>query len=167
MELKDALFHIALSKTNGIGCITARNLLNHLGSVKAIFECPASRLQKIPGIGAKTISAIKSQNFQDAERIYNECLKSNIETLFISSNDYPKKLKNEQDAPLLLYKKGTSHLNHPKVVGIVGTRQSTTYGKDFVEKIVEGLVPHNVQVVSGLAYGIDIAAHTSAIRHGL
>ncbi|HEX8061338.1 MAG TPA: DNA-processing protein DprA, partial [Cyclobacteriaceae bacterium] len=66
-----------------------------------------------------------------------------------------------------LYFKGNCNLNHRKVVGIVGTRQATAYGRKIVEQIVEDLVPHEAMIVSGLAYGIDIHAHRQAVKRQL
>jgi DNA processing protein len=76
-------------------------------------------------------------------------------------------LKQCHDSPLMLYYKGTADLNAPKIVAMVGTRKATEYGRDMCRKIVEGLIEHNVLIVSGLAYGIDTWSHKAALDNKL
>jgi DNA processing protein len=80
---------------------------------------------------------------------------------------YPKRLSHYPDAPLLVYYKGNADLEHPRIVGIVGTRKPTDRGKAICEEIVEGLKDYGALIISGLAYGIDVAAHKKALELGM
>src|SRR5690606_7555267 len=119
---------------------------------------------KIPGIGPKTAQLIAHHEaFERAEQEIAFIEKYKIEPIFYTDKKYPKRLKNCVDAPALLYFKGKADLNNQKIVAIVGTRNASAYGKAFCEKLIDGLKEHNVLIVSGLAYGIDIAAHKAAL----
>lgn len=162
------LYEIALTFIKGIGDVTIRNLLSYCGSAEEIFKTPKSHLEKIPGIGPKTAGLIVNHcSFERAEQELNFIEKYKIAPLFITSDNYPKRLKNCADAPVLLYFKGKTNLNNQKIISIVGTRNATSYGSQLCERIVSGLRDYNVLVVSGLAYGIDIYAHKAALTHQL
>jgi DNA processing protein len=162
------LHEIALTMVKGIGDITIKTLLNHFGSAEEIFKAKKSHLQKIPYIGSKTADSILSQDsFARAEKELNFIEKYKINAIFINSDNYPKRLRNCHDAPVLLYFKGNANLNNQKIVAIVGTRNATAYGKAFCDNLIVGLQQHGLLVVSGLAYGIDIAAHQASINHHL
>ncbi|MES2387507.1 MAG: DNA-processing protein DprA, partial [Bacteroidota bacterium] len=132
------------------------------------FKTPKGKLLKIPGVGEFTANAMTSSNvLQEAEKIRERADKDGHQLLFYTDKDYPERLKPISDAPTLLYYNGNANLNQTKIVSIVGTRRATEYGKDVTEAIVKTLLKHNVLVVSGLAYGIDIAAHRAALHVGL
>jgi len=123
---------------------------------------------KVPGIGPVAAHAIRQmETFDAAEKEISKALKDQVEILYYVDAAYPSRLKNIEDSPVLLYAKGNVNLNTTKIVSIVGTRKATAYGKTFVEKIIEALVPHGPLIVSGLAYGIDIHAHKLALQHNL
>lgn len=162
------LHEIALTMVKGIGDITIKTLLNYCGSAEEIFKTKKSQLQKIPNIGSKTADSILSQeSFARAEKELNFIEKYKIQAHFISSDHYPKRLRNCIDAPVLLFFKGEADLNNQKIISIVGTRNASNYGKAFCDTLVEGLQQHNLLVVSGLAYGIDIAAHKAALNNNV
>jgi DNA processing protein len=162
-------FQIALSNLKGIGDSTAKLLLSYCGSADAIFKTSAAKLSKIPGIGPSTINAIKKniEAFEIAENEIQFIEKENIKTFFILDENYPKKLKYCNDAPILLYGKGNLDLNPSKLISIVGTRHATEYGKLITENLIADLAEYDVSIISGLAYGIDIAAHKSALKQNL
>ncbi len=87
--------------------------------------------------------------------------------LFFTDPAYPTRLLKHRNAPALLFYKGTADLNAPKILAVVGTRKPTEYGKQVTEKIIGSLALPDLVIISGLAYGIDAAAHKSALRHGL
>jgi DNA processing protein len=162
------LYEVALSHIPGVGDILAKQLLSYCGSAEAVFKNSKGKLAKIPGIGLKTIEAIIHKKvLLEAEKEILLAQKHQVELLFYTHKKYPARLKQINDAPCLLYYKGSADLNRLKVVSIVGTRQASDYGKAMVEEIVEGLSKHNTLVVSGLAYGIDITAHRSALKNNL
>lgn len=164
----EKIYQVALSMVPGIGDITAKTLVSYCGSAKEVFKKNRNHLSKIPGIGQINADKILSFNdFSTAEAEINKCIKHKIEILFFTDSSYPKKLKHAPDSPSVLFYRGTANLNNYKTVAIVGTRKSTGYGREFTEKIVEKLAPHNALIVSGLAYGIDINAHKAALKYGL
>ena len=134
-------FQIALSNLKGIGDSTAKLLLSYCGSADAIFKTSAAKLSKIPGIGPSTINAIKKniEAFEIAENEIQFIEKENIKTFFILDENYPKKLKYCNDAPILLYGKGNLDLNPSKLISIVGTRHATEYGKLITENLIADL----------------------------
>ena len=161
---EDLLYKIAITKITKVGPVTARNLVSYCGGVKAIFEASKKELLKIPGVGELTASNIMNKKVLfEAERELKFVEANNIKTLFFLDDDYPLRLKQFQDSPILLYYKGSVDLNFPRIVAIVGTRTPTVRGKAICEEIVEGLIPYNVLTVSGLAYGVDIVAHQKCL----
>ena len=164
----DTQYRIALTLIPGVGSILAKSLLGYCGSPEAVFRMPKAKLEKIPGIGRITAQRIANANvLKEAEDELRFVEKEGIRLIFFTDEDYPFRLKQCMDGPILLYYKGTADLNHPKIIGIVGTRNATEYGRWATERIVEELAPWQPLVISGLAYGIDIAAHKAALAAGL
>ena len=158
-------YQIALTLIPGVGAVNSRLLLKHFGSAEELFKAKKSQLLAIPGIGEKTANSILQHDFfERAEKEMDFVEKYKIRTFFYTSEDYPKRLKNCYDAPVLLYYKGNADLNSSKVVSIVGTRKATQYGRELTNSLVDELQKHNVLVVSGLAYGIDAMAHKACLR---
>lgn len=163
-------YQIALTFIKGIGPVLAKKLIAYVGSAEGIFREKERSLIKIPGIGeylAKQVSKQDVMNQADAEMEFIS--KHQVKTLFYLDKDYPGRLKHCIDAPVLLYMLGEADLNMKKAVSIVGTRKATSYGKDLCLQIVSGLSAgnHDVLVVSGLAFGIDVTAHKAALSNGL
>lgn len=162
------LHKIALTFIKSIGPVNAKNLLAYCGSAEAVFSATKNQLLQIPGIGEKTVEAILNT---DALRRAAEELKfiekHGIEVLFFSDENYPKRLKNCFDSPILLYFKGKADLNHSRIISVVGTRNATEYGKILCKQLCEVLAPYNVLIVSGLAYGIDVTAHKECIANDI
>lgn len=170
MNDKDLKYKIALSLIPKVGHITAKKLVAYVGSYEGVFKEKKSSLQKIPGIGVKLSDLITRANvLTKAEEEVEFIHKNNINVLFYLDKQYPERLKNCDDAPILLYTLGKVDLNVRKVISIVGTRKATVEGMSFCEKLVKDLKnrEHNPIVVSGLAYGIDATAHNAALENGL
>jgi DNA processing protein len=102
----------------------------------------------------------------ETELMYME--EHSIRALTLTDNDYPQRLTECQDAPIILYYKGNADLNQAKIVSIVGTRQCTPYGQDLIHRFIADLrqACPQVLIVSGLAYGVDIHAHREALANG-
>lgn len=168
---EEKIFQIALSLVPGIGNVHNKQLFSYLGSAKAVFNATPGKLQSIPGIGLKTASVFRQTNLSDliekAEKEWQRAEKGNVKILHFTSEEYPDRLKHILDGPSILYYKGSANLNPIKTVSIVGTRQATDYGKEVVDMIIQGLAEHHAQIISGLAYGIDVYAHKAALRQGL
>ncbi len=162
------VFRIALTMVEGVGDVLARQLISYCGDVEAIFKEKKRSLEKIPEIGPKTAASIISfKNFKRAQEELLFVKKHGIKMHFYLDDDYPSRLKNCADAPVLLFYKGTAPLNHNRMVAVVGTRKATDYGKEFTNKLVEELGLMKAIVVSGLAYGIDIAAHKASLNKNI
>jgi DNA processing protein len=161
---------IALGLIPRIGDINARKLVSHFGSVEAIFNEPYRNLTKIPGIGNGLAKYICDRSYLDtADKEAEYVTKNNIRTFFYLDSDYPFRLRQCDDSPVVFFFKGKCNLDSAKILSIVGTRNATTRGRELCEKIVGGLaVGHpDLVIVSGLAYGIDIAAHKAALANNL
>lgn len=169
--MDEKLLHkIALSIIPGIGGILARNVVAYVGNIEGVFTESLKSLQKIPGIGEINAHRIKDKEiFKNAEKELRFIEKNEIDVLFYTDKNFPRRLKTCSDAPVLLYTKGNMNLNEHRIVSIVGTRNATNYGKQVSDELIQNFSKRNykVLVVSGLAYGIDIQAHKSALKYNL
>jgi DNA processing protein len=164
----ELLYKIGITLIPGVGDVNAKKLIAYCGGVEAVFKEKQKALVKIPGIGLSMAdSVIKSNVLAQAEKEINFIEKNEITPLFYLDKGYPERLKHCNDSPIMLYYKGNCNLNAGKILGIVGTRNATEYGKEICYKIIEDLAPLNVIIVSGLAYGIDVHAHKAALHCGL
>ncbi len=159
----ELLYKIALTFVPNIGPVLAKNLISYCGGVEPIFKEKKKALSKIPGIGEARANDIHEANvFSRAEQEMSFILKNNVQALFFLDEQYPKRMKNFDYCPILLYYKGSCDLNHNRTVALVGTRKPTEHGKRMTEILVEQLKPYNVLIVSGLAYGVDGTTHKKA-----
>lgn len=161
-------YQVALTLLPDVGPVLARNLVSYCGSIEEIFNKSARQLEKIPGIGPATASNIINQDtYKRAEKEVEFIRKHKIETLFYLDERYPLRLKNCDDAPVMLYFKGNADFNAQRMLAVVGTRNATDYGKELTERLITDLTPYGVTIVSGMAYGIDIFAHRQAVKQQL
>lgn len=164
----DTLYLLALAHMPGVGAVTARQLISYCGGAKQVFESGYRKLVKIPGIGDQTArTVLRKETLASAEKELLSCRKKGITVCSYKDKSYPRRLLPLYDAPLVLYLDGDMDLNAQRTVGIVGTRKVTDYGKNITGEIVRELVPFAPVIISGLAYGVDIAAHRGALRHSL
>lgn len=164
--IMNILEKIALTKIKGIGPKLSRILLAYNGSIEEIFRCSKKQLLTIPGINENIANTIVSKNFiKQAEEEYSFILKHAIQILWIEDENYPMRLKNCEDSPILLYFKGNANLNPSRAVSIVGTRNLTSYGRRICENFIPKLKEYGIQIISGLAYGVDYLAHLEALNH--
>ena len=167
---EDLQYKIALSMISGIGNMNAKKLIAYVGNIEGVFKEKKQNLEKIPGIGAKlSKEIINSDALTKAEEEIKFTEKNKIEVLFFNDKSYPERLKHCEDSPIIIYQKGKYDLNKEKILSIVGTRNATITGKENCNKLIENLTEsgHNPLIVSGLAYGVDICAHKSAIKNNL
>jgi DNA processing protein len=159
---------IALQMIPKIGPVAAKTLIAYCGSPGDIFKQKKDSLVRIPGIGPKISENIRSfKDFDKAAKEVEFIEKHKIKPLYFLADDYPHRLKELPESPIMLFYKGTADLNQSRVLAIVGTRKATEYGKAITEKLVEELAQYKVLVVSGLAYGIDYHAHKDALKHSM
>ncbi|MES2560918.1 MAG: DNA-processing protein DprA [Bacteroidota bacterium] len=162
------LHQIAITLIPGVGDVLAKNLISYCGGVEEVFRTKKSHLLKIPGVGEKVASAVYAfKDFKRAEQELSFIEKHKVKPLFYLEKNYPVRLKQIEDAPVMLYYLGEGDLNNSKIVGIVGTRKASEYGKACVENLVAQLAETGCLILSGLAYGIDIHAHRDALKYKL
>ena len=170
MNEYEKVCQIALTLLKGVGYTNAKNLVNCLGSASNLFSCTKQDLLSLPGVQSKSLVYSLIDQFstvlKTAEKEYQLCQQQGITPIFYTDSAYPTQLNECTDAPLLLFQKGNISLNQGTFVSIVGTRQATNYGKEQCFKLVNDLAKQipNLVIVSGLAYGIDIAAHKAALQ---
>lgn len=163
-------YKIALSLIPGVGGVLARNLVAYVGSAEGVFSESLKALTKIPRIGEVNARRIKNAEVMErAEKEIEFIQKHNIQTYFYSDKNFPRRLRNCEDAPVLIYSKGEINLDEQRIISIVGTRNATEYGKQVCDELIQQFSErnYNVLVVSGLAYGIDIQAHKSALKYNV
>jgi DNA processing protein len=161
----DTFYLLALAGVKHLGPVSARNLIAYCGSARAVFELPKSRLMRVPGIGGKLIGRIRSkETLLRAEEALKACEAQGIRPTGYLSPAYPQLLKNTYDSPLILFQQGPLDLNAQPNLAIVGTRKATGYGKQMAERFARHFAARGINVVSGLAYGIDITAHRASLQ---
>ncbi len=164
----ELLYEVALTLIPGVGDVNAKKLIAYCGGAEAVFQEKKKNLLSIPGIGERTVDSVISQNvLRRAERELDFADRNGIRILYYLNPDYPKRLQHCYDSPVIIYCKGYTDLNVEKIVGVVGTRNVTDYGKMLTEKLIHDLVDDDVLVVSGLAYGVDTCAHKAALKNDL
>ncbi len=168
MEEEELLYTLALQRVKGVGDITAKKLLGACGSAKSVFLEKGSVLELIPRIGRNTSTHIFDKtNLIAAEKELQKIKDYKIDTHSFLSATYPEYLKNCEDGPILFFQDGNFDFSKPRIISIVGTRNMTSYGKEFCEKLVEELAGYDPIIVSGFAYGVDICAHRAAVKNNL
>ena len=158
-------YQIALTQIDSIGPSLAKHLLERFGTARGVFNASKKDLLDIEYFGNyRAEKIIRFNNFTNADAEVLFVQQKKITPLFINDAAYPKKLAACSDAPTILYYKGTAPINQSRVISIVGTRLPTHYGKWLTTLIIEQLAPYNPLIISGLAYGIDVTAHQSALN---
>jgi len=166
--MEDLLHQVALTFIPKVGAVTARNLISYCGSAAAVFEATRQSLLKIPGVGPQIADSIlQAEVLELAEQEIGFMERHGIEAIFYLDEAYPQRLKYLPDSPPLIYYRGNASLNPERSVAIVGTRKPSPQGLRFCEELVEGLLPYGVTIISGLAFGIDVAAHRACLELGL
>ena len=166
----DTFYHIALTQTPLIGSVNAKNLVAYCGGVREVFELKKKDLMSIEGVGPKIAESIHTgEGLRSAEREMRFLEGTDIRPIFFLNNEYPQRLLDIYNAPVLIYFNGSDDrlLQHERIVAVVGTRKPTHNGKQICEQLVEGLKPHNCLIVSGLAFGIDIVAHKTSVENSM
>jgi DNA processing protein len=168
--MEELHFKIALSNIPGIGPMLARRLVAYTGGVEAVFREKKILLEKVPGIGQIKASLVDRKGLlEEAEKEIDYMHKNNIQALFYLDENYPARLRECEDSPIIIYVKGNDRLNAEKMISIVGTRNASDYGRACTEEIVEYMAARypEIVIVSGLAFGIDITAHKAAIKNNI
>jgi DNA processing protein len=138
----------------------AQTIIEHHANIRDIFPDASEKLVN----GLRNIDEAKAR----AEAELEFCQKHGILPLPMNDEHYPARLRECDDAPLMLFYRGNADLNQQRVINIVGTRHCTAYGKDVISRFVRDLksLCPQLLIVSGLAYGVDINAHRAALENG-
>lgn len=161
-------YQLALTLLEGFGIASLRPLLEQYNATE-IFTIPPAELLENTKVNPACLDAITEfKNWRRVEKEIDIIEKNKIQTYFITDTNYPYRLRECADAPLLLYGRGSLNLNAPKVLAIVGTRRNSPIGKKFTEEILSGIQEYSdTIIVSGLAAGIDTLAHQGALKNKL
>lgn len=161
-------YQIALTQLCGFGPIKTKQLLQLVENEEEIFTLSLRKLSQNTGI---SFDLLKKMNREEAllesEKILKEIQRYSIDFVFYTSPDYPRRLKQCDDAPLVLYFRGKMDLNDTRFVAVVGTRDASEYGKRICTELIQQFAGTNIVVVSGMAYGIDITIHQLCIQYGV
>lgn len=169
MNSQEVLYTIALTLSRNINLQAMNTLMQKLGSATAIFDHRQDIRDVLPDAHVKLVKSISSMEtmLKRAEEEMAFAQKSQIQCLCMNDENYPARLRECPDAPIMLYYRGNANLNAKHIVSIVGTRQITEYGKDVCRSFLKDLsemVPDTL-IVSGLAYGVDIHAQRAALEN--
>ncbi|HJX72443.1 MAG TPA: DNA-processing protein DprA [Bacteroidales bacterium] len=171
MTKDDSLrYQIGISLIPKIGPVLSRRLIEYCGSAEGVFREKQSGLLKVPGFGEKLSGQLRNKEvLEQADSEIEYMMKNNITPVFYLDKNYPRRLKQCEDAPVIFFLKGSTNLDRQKILSIVGTRNASEYGKELCNKLIEGLAGQHsdLLIISGLAYGIDVCAHKSALKQEL
>lgn len=168
MTTSELFYTLALLQVEGVGDIVAKKLIHHCGSAEKVFETKKDKLKSIDGIGDILLKKLAQKHlFDTAQKELDFIEKENITFHSFFDENYPERLKHCVDGPTVLFSSGNINLKDKRIISIVGTRNITSYGTAFCQKLIEDLAPLNPVIVSGFAYGVDITVHQLAIEHNL
>lgn len=170
MSEQELIYTMALTRISNFNFAMALELYRRMGSATAIYEHRNNIGDAIEDCSPRLVAALKDwdEPMKRAEKEMEFIIKHRIKALTPASADYPQRLNECCDAPLVLYYKGNADLNKARVLNIIGTRNCTLYGQDIIRNFctqLKELVP-DALIVSGLAYGVDIHAHRNALNNG-
>ena len=164
MMVRDML---ALVLVSGVGPVIIRNLLNQFGTASAAIRAGESRLKAVENIGPKLAEKIaRALDNTEIDKEIALCKDHQVAIMLQSDDDFPECLREMPDCPAMLFVKGRIEPIDRLAVAVVGSRRSTQYGRRMADKLATSLARSGMTVVSGLARGIDEAAHRGALNGG-
>jgi DNA processing protein len=156
---------IALSLIPSVGAQRIRQLLTLADDAGDIFKIPKRDLMVLPGIGPGTASGIRSFNAWDqVDRILEKSVRSGYQLITIDDPDYPTRLKQIYDPPVLFWCLGNKQALNLDAISVIGTRNPSNYGRKMAIGFTGDLIDHGLCIISGLAYGIDSLAHRVSVE---
>jgi DNA processing protein len=158
---------VALTLVPGVGPHTGRALLERFGTATDVLDAPIAKLRDVPGVGTKLAERIASARSEhDAAAELALCREKDVAVVSRADPRYPPPLGDIPDPPNLLYMRGEYSPGDPLAIALVGSRKCTPYGMRIAERLASALARVGITVVSGLARGIDAAAHRGALKGG-
>ena len=155
---------IELTLLPGVGCLTQNRIWKALPDISDLFSMEAKGLESF-GISGEAFPIIQSRSYREiASEIYDWCIHEGCRFLVRGNSGYPPLLEEIYDPPLILYAHGHLEVLEQACIAIVGTRKPTVYGLQMAQGIASDLGSRGISVVSGLARGIDAAAHRGCIE---
>ncbi len=168
MNNKEQLYQIAFSLIRGVGPKKGSSLLATLEDPERVFKESPKLLSSLTGFSADFFRSLNLiAPLEKAEKELGFILKNDIQMHFYSNENYPRRLRQCADGPLMIYSRGDFDPNAEKVLAVVGTRNCTSYGERIIKNIMRDLSGQGIQIISGLAYGIDILAHRNALQQNI
>lgn len=169
MDDKNLVMRLALAHAKGLGPMRARELLARLGSVEAVFAETEGALVKLGLEKNAACHLLSSENLEFAQKELRFLQANGVQVVFLGDKEYPFRLRECADAPVLFMYKGNCSLSAPKMLAVVGTRHATDAGRCLTKQLVSELAERHpdLVIVSGLAYGIDVTAHKAALEAGI
>jgi DNA processing protein len=164
MNDSEILYWLGLTRVEGLGVRGAHRLIEHLGSPRAAYMASLTELEGC-GVPAHVAQAIFAQaGLKDAEKEIEAAAKAQCQLFAYDSPDYPPRLRQIADPPLVLYVRGDVHVLSQHALAIVGTRRPSAYGSQVTHRLARDLAERQLVIVSGLARGIDSCAHRGALE---
>lgn len=168
---EEHLYAVALTRLGGFNLPALMELYQRAGSAAAIYEHRNNIHDILPDATQRLVETLENWDnvlsFAERELQYDE--QNNIEVLCLNDENYPQRLRECPDAPIVLYKQGNVNLNKHRTLNIIGTRNCTQYGRDLIRAFIRELksICPDALVFSGLAYGIDICAHRESLANNM
>jgi len=158
-------YWIWFSRINKISARIQKELLDKYKTPDVIWNLTEKELQQNEYLNKKSIEIILNNEYKKKLKAYQEYMdKNGIKMITIEDEFYPTKLKNIYDSPVVLYVKGNYKILDNKSLAIIGSRNASNYGRQIAEKFAYNLSKYNINIVAGLAKGIDTYAHVGAIK---
>ena len=165
--MQERLAYIALNQMAGLGPVGVRRLIVALGSPQAIWTASEEDLSSVQGIGEKTAQAIlRDRDVAEPEQEETRALAQGIRLITPLDAEYPSGLSSIHNPPLVLYVKGSLRVEDARALAVVGSRSASPYGLSTADRLSYQAAQCGLTVVSGLARGIDTAAHRGALKAG-
>ena len=170
LDTQEIINTIALTRINYFHLTGMLQLYRRLGSATAVIEHRRNIRDVLPDASPKLVQSLQQldEPLHRAEIELQWDLENGVMPLCMNDENYPQRLRQCDDAPLMLFYKGNINLNQRRVICVVGTRRNTVYGEDLIRRFMRELrqLCPQLLVISGLAYGVDIIAHRQALQNG-
>jgi len=160
---EDTLQWLALTLTPGLGPTRARRLVEHMGTVAAVFRASLTELEATGLLAVSAQALGTGKSLELAQEEIARTMSAGVRLVSLDDPAYPPRLKHIYDPPLILYVRGAAELLSQPGIAVVGTRHPTPYGSGMAERLAIDLAARGLVIQSGMARGVDTAAHRGAI----